>query len=606
MKPSNADPPGSKALRATRGTASTNLAGAKGMVWRDGTTESSGQIRDMTVVGLTFTDNDDGTGILSAGGSTGTGTPNWGNVIDFGATGDGVTDDTSAIQAAVASVCAVGGGIVYYPVGTYLISATLTVTCDNVTFQGDGQLASVILAAPAMAASNVIDVTGAAFSMRDMAVTSTSIKSGGVGLYLNGSNDVSIERIYFSHMYDTLKINNTTIVRLNDLSLRDQSRHGLWITGSANDYYLSQIVADNSVTASGNGLYIDGGAQAVIAENCDFIHFTNGLLMQPSATSTWHFFTGMIFDTNANDGIHLGDGAAQLRGTTFVNCWAASNTNTGVYFGANVEGVQFLGGKVLNNGQHGFSVDSTTATRTTISDNLIVSNSQASSGTYSGIRVKAGVTHLTITGNHSYNGLSLGSTQKYGLTLDSGATDYLVIDGNNFAGNATGEINDLATGTHRWRGGSASDTGWSATTFWRGDGTWATPATSFAVPAIDYGTPSAGVATTAIRTDAVLAAPLAADIAITDAGGYYTGTDVDDALQEAGAAVVAAQGLLTVDAGTPSYNVAGADVVTTITSKWGYDASGPYFNDAGVTSGDEAILAMDPTDGEFVVIPYAP
>lgn len=59
------------------------------MVWRDASTESVGQIRDMTVIGLEFIDNEDGTGILSVSGSGGSGTPPWFNVIDYGAVGNG-------------------------------------------------------------------------------------------------------------------------------------------------------------------------------------------------------------------------------------------------------------------------------------------------------------------------------------------------------------------------------------------------------------------------------------------------------------------------------------------------------------------------------------
>jgi hypothetical protein len=44
------------------------------------------------------------------------------SVKDFGATGDGTTDDTTAIQAAVDAVGAAGGGTVFFPAGTYLVS----------------------------------------------------------------------------------------------------------------------------------------------------------------------------------------------------------------------------------------------------------------------------------------------------------------------------------------------------------------------------------------------------------------------------------------------------------------------------------------------------
>lgn len=51
------------------------------------------------------------------------------SVKDFGAVGDGVTDDTAAIQAAITAVLASGeNGEVLFPIGTYLVSAPLQIT----------------------------------------------------------------------------------------------------------------------------------------------------------------------------------------------------------------------------------------------------------------------------------------------------------------------------------------------------------------------------------------------------------------------------------------------------------------------------------------------
>lgn len=50
------------------------------------------------------------------------------NVKDYGATGDGTTDDTEAIQDAI-DACT-PGGTVFFPYGTYLISETLEVNAD--------------------------------------------------------------------------------------------------------------------------------------------------------------------------------------------------------------------------------------------------------------------------------------------------------------------------------------------------------------------------------------------------------------------------------------------------------------------------------------------
>ena len=53
------------------------------------------------------------------------------SVKDFGAVGDGVTDDTAAIQAAVDAVWDAGGGVVYAPGGTYLVTATIDLFKDT-------------------------------------------------------------------------------------------------------------------------------------------------------------------------------------------------------------------------------------------------------------------------------------------------------------------------------------------------------------------------------------------------------------------------------------------------------------------------------------------
>ena len=69
------------------------------------------------------------------------------DVRDYGATGDGVTDDTTAIQSAINDVNAVNGGTVYLPDGkVYGISATLTLG-NNVRLTGGGEL--LLLSIPA-------------------------------------------------------------------------------------------------------------------------------------------------------------------------------------------------------------------------------------------------------------------------------------------------------------------------------------------------------------------------------------------------------------------------------------------------------------------------
>jgi hypothetical protein len=65
------------------------------------------------------------------------------SVKDFGAVGDGVADDTAAIQAAIDAVNAAGGGNVLAPEGTYLCSSALTLK-NNVILTGDGPKATIL------------------------------------------------------------------------------------------------------------------------------------------------------------------------------------------------------------------------------------------------------------------------------------------------------------------------------------------------------------------------------------------------------------------------------------------------------------------------------
>jgi len=65
------------------------------------------------------------------------------SVKDFGAVGDGVTDDRTAIVAAITAVAALGGGCVNFPSGTYIVASSFTVPA-NINLKGAGQKATTI------------------------------------------------------------------------------------------------------------------------------------------------------------------------------------------------------------------------------------------------------------------------------------------------------------------------------------------------------------------------------------------------------------------------------------------------------------------------------
>ena len=68
------------------------------------------------------------------------------SVKDFGAIGDGVADDTIAIQNAVSSIISVGGGSIYFPSGNYKISSAINFNGEHLYIYGDGIKATNITA----------------------------------------------------------------------------------------------------------------------------------------------------------------------------------------------------------------------------------------------------------------------------------------------------------------------------------------------------------------------------------------------------------------------------------------------------------------------------
>lgn len=86
------------------------------------------------------------------------------DVKSYGAQGDGVTDDTYAIQSAIEAARAAGGGIVWFPPGTYMVStnaagwvnangtpASLIITnVDRIELRGAGRDLSIIKVVPTL------------------------------------------------------------------------------------------------------------------------------------------------------------------------------------------------------------------------------------------------------------------------------------------------------------------------------------------------------------------------------------------------------------------------------------------------------------------------
>ena len=58
--------------------------------------------------------------------------------MDFGAVGDGVTNDYPAIQSAVNHLQSTGGGALFFPFGQYRVDTTVAIPWSNINLYGDG------------------------------------------------------------------------------------------------------------------------------------------------------------------------------------------------------------------------------------------------------------------------------------------------------------------------------------------------------------------------------------------------------------------------------------------------------------------------------------
>lgn len=99
------------------------------------------------------------------------------NVRDYGAVGDGSTDDTPAIAAALTAAEAVSGAV-YFPTGVYACTA-LTYSSGNVDFYGDGPDAAILKETSATAALITGSVSGGRCSFRNLQFATTGTRTTG-------------------------------------------------------------------------------------------------------------------------------------------------------------------------------------------------------------------------------------------------------------------------------------------------------------------------------------------------------------------------------------------------------------------------------------------
>jgi parallel beta-helix repeat protein len=101
------------------------------------------------------------------------------NVKDFGATGDGFSDDSRAIQEAINS--ANNGDRIYFPSGTYRLIANALTSDKKVSFEGAGARKTTVMTDSEFAQSQMLSITD--FPARILNMGFRTLKPDGEGLH---------------------------------------------------------------------------------------------------------------------------------------------------------------------------------------------------------------------------------------------------------------------------------------------------------------------------------------------------------------------------------------------------------------------------------------
>lgn len=189
------------------------------------------------------------------------------DVKQYGALGDGATNDLAAINAAATAANAAGGGIVFFPPGTYQISAGLTLF-STVEYVGVGPALSII-----RATSNFVVFTGATMprAVRNIGLAKSSTMTQWVAN--TGSGSVLFEDCTFAGTsaggVGAVAVTCTgtgTITLLRVTMSVDAGGGMLWAVTSSGHIIVNECIATQNVTgASLASVSNSGGSPGVLA-----------------------------------------------------------------------------------------------------------------------------------------------------------------------------------------------------------------------------------------------------------------------------------------------------------------------------------------------------
>ena len=368
------------------------------------------------------------------------------NVKDFGAVGNGVTDDTAAIQAAINALPS--GGRVWLGPGTYRITAELTVSATGVHVCGYNRNSTQIK--QDTLTSKIFNITGNFNTVSGLRLSYNGTPlSGATAIYCSASYCI-FQDFIIANSYVGMEFLTGSACKCRNFEVLDYESIGIY-AHNLNDLFITQFVINAGISTRGvlGGLRLIDKVEAFVASDGDIIQGV--LAMTTGATSNvtgarpaYCRFTNVFFDSasNSNQGVSV-DKSVEF---DFVGCWFSSRPGAGIAM-TNTDGMRFTGGGAVNCGTHGVLVQNT-CVRTVFLNFRASGNSVQSANTSDGINIAAGTTDFIIKGCTLAGTLGFG-TQRYGASVTTGASDRYIIVGNLVNGNGTGGINDNGSGVNK-------------------------------------------------------------------------------------------------------------------------------------------------------------
>lgn len=254
----------------------------------------------------------------------------------YGATGNGTTDDTTALQAAIDAAGTAGGGIVFFPAGTYKISSALNVgnnSRHNVTLQGVGSGNYSTGDAPCTIVQSSTTAHGI--------VSSDTMNNWIKDIKIQGPGSGTGDGIHLTWAVNT----NILGFNLDNVMIRGFGGNGI----SAQSLIVSTIRRVTSAYNGGDGFYFYGGGTSVSFESC--FASTNGGNGYNINQMNYCHFSACASDAN-NVGWLLTNGTTAC---TISGSGAETNTTDGLVING-VYNVTVSGFGVYSNHRYGVYV----------------------------------------------------------------------------------------------------------------------------------------------------------------------------------------------------------------------------------------------------------